>query len=53
MNDENATITFVSEDVFYGPRVYEGPVVDGLMSTIDEEADPPKTGKLTWPPEPY
>ena len=53
MNDEEATITFVCEDVQYAPRIYVGPVVDGVMSTIDEEADPPKTGKLTWPPEAY
>ena len=42
MNDEQATITFVSEEYQYAPRIYEGPVVDGVMSTIDEEADPPK-----------
>ena len=31
MNDEEATITFVCEDYQYGPRIYEGPVVDGVM----------------------
>ena len=38
MNDEEATITFASGNV------YEGPVVDGLMSGV---------GKLTWAEEYY
>lgn len=38
MNDEEATITFASGNV------YEGPVVDGSMSGV---------GKLTWAEECY